>query len=162
MISDSDFTLKINLMSDYMLNVYNEVNQTNAEVDIKANNMIVLIGVMITLLTTRLFYNNLKADFIIILISMFFYFLALILLVYSYRLKKFSVTPNSDQLIDYGKTDDVSPTQMNIYLACDLNEAIKHNAKISNKKAKFINYSMYLLVLGVFSTMINIIFYLIG
>ncbi len=160
MITIQDFDLKLDNISNYMLIVYKEVNQNNTEMDNKSNNMIVLLGIMISLQATIIFSTSLEST-IIMMLSLLFYFIGLILFVYSYYLKKFNVAPNNNQLIDYGKDNNVSSNQMIVSLNCDLNDAINHNVNLITKKGRIINYGMCFLIIGVLSTVFSIVIYLI-
>ena len=160
LISDDNFDFKLDKLSYYMMSVYKDIKQNNVEIDNKSNNMIVLLGVMISLQSTVIFTAGLKPN-LILLLSLLFYFIGLILFVYSYYLKKFYFSPNNNQLIDYGKNHDISSEQMLVSLNCDLNEAINNNIILLNKKSKTINYGMWGLVIGIFFTVLFIITYFI-
>jgi hypothetical protein len=161
MISDENLNLKINKMSDYMLNVFNDVKENKIEIDNKTNNMIILIGVMISIHAGLIFTMELKLNMIFMTISLLFYFISLLLFVKSYDFKTFRFAPTSNQLIEYGKDNNLFAEQMIVHVNSDLNDSINHNLKVLNRKSEMINKGFNFLILGILFTMISILIYLI-
>ena len=147
-----------NLIYEVVNSRYALEEQRTCNLEQKAQNIISFVGIMLILQagSVGLIINEIpKVDVFYIAFSLL-YVLSIFNLICSiycslkaYQVKKWILIPDTEYLIEEYAEKERNITDILRILSVEISNAIKHNEKINDVKAKLIQYSLFFLTIGV-------------